>query len=111
MVVRADDLERQLGERLRELRLRQGLRQVDLARLANVSEGTVKNLEAGQGTTLRSFTRVCVALGTTGWVDTLAPPAPPISPLAALRAQQQKPVRRAPGRSRVRAARTRRHEL
>ncbi len=55
--------QRQLGERLRQARLRAGLRQADLARAANISSTALNRLEAGAGSSVQTLTRVCACLG------------------------------------------------
>lgn len=91
------ELEKRLGERLRDVRLGERLTQQELADRANVSVGALKHLENGQGATVGTFVRVLSALGRFDLIDQLSPPAPTFSPLALLQAQQleqQRPARR-----------------
>lgn len=95
------DLEKELGARLRAVRLTRRLSQREVADAANVSVGALKHLEHGQGASLRTLTRVLAALDLTGWITSLAPPAPAFSPLEEL-AQQQRQARDATRQVRVR---------
>ncbi|GAA4623117.1 helix-turn-helix domain-containing protein [Cellulomonas oligotrophica] len=54
--------EREIGERVRELRLSRDLDQRDLAEAAGVSVTAVRRLEGGQGSTLRTALAVLAAL-------------------------------------------------
>jgi transcriptional regulator with XRE-family HTH domain len=80
---------RDIGVALRRRRVRSGLTQEELARMADVSVGTVKSLESGRGSSLRSVIRVSRALGVDGWIDSLvAQQEPSISPMKLLKDQQ-----------------------
>jgi transcriptional regulator with XRE-family HTH domain len=85
----SEEWEAELGQQLRELRLRQNVDQRRLAEQAGVALNVVKNLESGKGATLSSLVKVLRALGRTEWLGTLAP-AVSISPLQMLKT---KPVR------------------
>jgi transcriptional regulator with XRE-family HTH domain len=85
----SEEWEAELGQQLRELRLRQNIVQRRLAEQAGVALNVVKNLESGKGATLTSLVKVLRALGRTDWLSTLAP-AVSISPMQMLKA---KPVR------------------
>ncbi|MDR1118093.1 MAG: helix-turn-helix transcriptional regulator [Bifidobacteriaceae bacterium] len=76
-----------LGRQIRGLRLDQNLDQAGLASQANVSLSAVKALEAGRGSSLSTLIRVARALGRLDWLYDLRP-APEVSPMALLRAQQ-----------------------
>jgi transcriptional regulator with XRE-family HTH domain len=78
--------ERALGEQVRDLRVRAGLTQAELARAANLGTATVGRLETGQGGTLGSFIDVLRVLGQEDWLDGLAPVAT-VSPIELARAQ------------------------
>jgi transcriptional regulator with XRE-family HTH domain len=84
--VSSDDLEARLGSQIRTLRLEAGLDQQTLADLADVGLSSLKNLENGRGSTLRTLVRVLRALAVADWLETLAP-EPTISPLDVLRGQ------------------------
>jgi transcriptional regulator with XRE-family HTH domain len=82
-----DELEVELGKRLRALRLRKNLGQIDLASAAGVAVKSLYNLETGAGSTVETLLRVLKALGITDPIEALAP-APGVSPLAILRSSQ-----------------------
>lgn len=85
--------EAEIGHQVRVLRTRSGVTQADLARRANVSVGTIRNLESGVGSTLSTLIEVVRALGRTEWLETLAPPVT-VSPLELLDASNRR--RRSP---------------
>lgn len=76
-----EQLERELGQKVRQARRAAGHTQQQLADLANVSVGTVKNLEAGAGSTITTLVRVLRALGREQWIETLYVEAPTFNPL------------------------------
>ncbi len=78
-----DELEARLGERIRSLRLARNLDQATVAARAGVSLRTVKNLEAGRGSSTATLVAVVRALGRLDWLDALAPQVA-ISPLRLL---------------------------
>ncbi|MEI7832312.1 MAG: helix-turn-helix transcriptional regulator [bacterium] len=82
----------ELGQQLRDLRLRQNIDQQRLAEQAGVALNVVKRLESGKGTTVTSLIKILRALGRVEWLNTLAPTVS-ISPLQLLHAKQ--PRRRA----------------
>ncbi|GAA4666202.1 helix-turn-helix domain-containing protein [Frondihabitans cladoniiphilus] len=88
-----DDWEARLGEQVRTLRLDAGLDQVSCASLADVGLSSLKNLENGRGTSLRTLVKVLRALNAVDWLETLAP-SPTISPLDVLRRAPATPRRR-----------------
>ena len=77
------EIEKELGEQIRSLRLRKGLPQVEIAERAGVALSALKNLESGKGAALKTFIKVLRALERLEWLDTLAP-AVSISPLQIL---------------------------
>jgi transcriptional regulator with XRE-family HTH domain len=99
----ASDWEARIGEQLRRSRLDADLDQAQLAARADVSIGALRNLERGNGSTLRTLVRVARALGLESWLNSLAPAAA-VSPIEVLRSgrPQRKRVYRA--RSSGRAA-------
>jgi len=78
--------EAELGQQVRNLRLRGNLDQLVLAEQAGVGLSALKNLESGKGATVKTLIRVLRALDRTGWLETLAP-AVSISPLQMLKAK------------------------
>ncbi len=97
MTQAADRLTRELGQRLRDLRLRQNIDQIDLAARAGVALNAVKRLESGRGGTTRSLIRIVKALGREDWLAALAPQVS-ISPLQML--DRKMPPQRASRRRR-----------
>lgn len=83
------ELEAQLGEHIKTLRLIQNIDQMTLAQRAGISVGTMKNLENGAGSTLRTLIAVLRILGRTEWLSTIAP-IPSINPLSIPRATQRR---------------------
>ena len=83
----AEELERDLGEQLRNERVRQRLEQVQVAARAGVTRKTVSRLENGAGATVHSLMAVLRALGRADWIATLAP-AIAVSPMELLRSQR-----------------------
>ena len=79
-----EDIEADLGERLKRYRLVRNLDQKTLAEQAGVSVRALRNLEAGAGSTVHTLVRVARALGRESWFDTVAPTAT-ISPLTMVR--------------------------
>ena len=79
-----EELARELGERLRAIRIGRGFEQAELAARAGVSRKTVGNLEQGLGSSVETLLRVLKALGSLEGIDALAP-RPSINPLALLR--------------------------
>lgn len=79
-----DETQHVLGERIRQLRIRVGLTQAELAERANTGIRAVRNLERGEGTTLETLIRTLRALGAEDDLKAIAP-MPSISPMAKLR--------------------------
>lgn len=80
-----EEWEEFIGEQFRGLRLTANLGQAELAELADVSLGAIKNLEQGKGSTLRTLIRVARALGQESWLMSIAPRVT-VSPIDMLRA-------------------------
>lgn len=83
MDVKIDNLVALLGERVRELRLREDLAQTVLAARSGISLKAVKNLENGTGATVTSLLRVLRTLRQTEWIEALGPKVT-ISPMQML---------------------------
>lgn len=81
-----EDWEAELGEQIRQLRLRANLDQQSLASRAGIGLSALKNLESGKGTTLKTLIKTLRALDRTAWLETLAPTIS-ISPLQMLKTQ------------------------
>jgi len=78
------ELQGQLGERLKLLRINRNYSQKELAQKAGVSLKTLSNLEQGNGSSVETLIRTIKALNVTDFLDQLAP-VPSVSPLAVLR--------------------------
>lgn len=83
-------LERALGDRVRRARRAVPLTQQQLADRANISVGTVKNLESGAGSSTVSLLRVLRALGREGWIEQLYVETPEFNPLDLLADNERK---------------------
>jgi len=79
------ELEAELGERLKTLRIHRNLDQSTLAERAGISLRTLRNLESGAGSSLRTLILVVRALGRQAWLEMIAP-VPTINPLMLTRA-------------------------
>jgi transcriptional regulator with XRE-family HTH domain len=96
-----DELQIDLGQRLRRLRLQRNFDQIQTADKAGISEKALRNLEAGRGSNVETLLRVLKALDALDSLEALAP-APSVSPLALLKAMDEpKRVRRPRGKSSV----------
>jgi transcriptional regulator with XRE-family HTH domain len=89
-----DELQANLGERLRRLRLSRNVDQRAAAAKAGISERALRNLESGNGSTVETLLRTLKALGYTQGIEMLAPETT-VDPLALLhRAKPPQRVRR-----------------
>jgi transcriptional regulator with XRE-family HTH domain len=79
-----DELQAALGKQLQELRIAKNLDQITTAEKAGISEKTLRNLEAGRGSSIETLVRVLKALDSLDGLRLLAP-KPSVSPLALLR--------------------------
>ena len=68
-----EELEENLGQQIRNLRILRNLTQSELAERAGVALNAVKRLESGQTSTTKSLVKVLKALNRAEWLDTLAP--------------------------------------
>lgn len=78
-----EEWEQHVGDHIRQIRLAKNLSQARLAHLADVSTGTIHNLESGLGTSLATLIKVLRALGEERWLTELQPSKPPFDPVAA----------------------------
>lgn len=92
-----EELEVDLGDKIRQLRLSLNLDQRTLAERAGVSVRALRNLEGGSGSTVKTLISVLRALGRSEWFNTVAPVAT-INPLNLTREAQ--PRQRASARVR-----------
>ncbi len=67
------ELEVQMGESVKELRLQKNLDRQTLCERAGVSMNALRHLETGQGTTVKTLIRVVRALGRQDWLTGIAP--------------------------------------
>lgn len=78
------ELQSQLGEGMRALRIGRKMTQGDLAAKAGVSLRAIASLERAEGSSVETLVRVMRALDATAFIEGLAPQAQ-VSPLALLR--------------------------
>lgn len=90
-----DELETDLGERLRAYRLTKNIEQTTLAERAGVGITALRNLENGRGSTVKTLLLVVRALGREEWLHHVAPIAT-VNPLTLT--QQAQPRSRARAR-------------
>jgi transcriptional regulator with XRE-family HTH domain len=77
------ELQIELGRRLRQLRLQKNLEQRTTAEKAGIAEKSLRNLEAGRGSSVETLIRVLKALDFLEGIEMLAP-KPSVNPLALL---------------------------
>lgn len=85
------ELLRELGRRLQVYRLRQNLRQADVARQTGLTQVTVSNVENGKDPRISSIIKIMRALNLLGELEQFLPD-PGISPMEMLRLN--KPARK-----------------
>ena len=98
--VTAEEVERRIGEAVRQWRIDAGYTQQALADRASLSRFAVQGLERGEGSRLETLIRVLRALDRVDALDALTPREGP-SPIE-LPAQQRRAERAAPRAPRVR---------
>lgn len=87
-----DEWEAEIGVQIRRLRVQSELTIDELARLADLSPGAVKNLERGRGH-LSSLIRVTRVLGREAWLEGLGPPKESVfDPMALLKERRAEAV-------------------
>ncbi|MBM5571111.1 MULTISPECIES: helix-turn-helix domain-containing protein [Deefgea] len=82
-----EELEQQLGENLKRLRISKNWEQKVVAERAGIGLRTLRNLELGNGSSLNTLIKVLRVLGREGWLATIAPVAT-IDPLMLTREAQ-----------------------
>jgi transcriptional regulator with XRE-family HTH domain len=97
-----DEWQAMIGAWLRDARLAREIDQESLARRAGISSKSLRNLEAGEGSTLGTLIKVTSALGRDDWLAALDEGSDQPSPLEMLREARRLPRKpqRAPRRSR-----------
>lgn len=78
------DYEITIGEQFRRLRIAEEIDQNQLAAAANVSLGAIKNLENGNGSSLKTIIRVARVFNQEKWLEGLYPLST-VSPIQMLR--------------------------
>ena len=78
------ELQIELGRRIRQLRLSRNIDQRTVAEKAGVARAALQNLEAGRGSSVQTLLRVLKALNYLEGIEMLAP-QPTVNPLALLR--------------------------
>ena len=89
----------ELGEQVRRLRIDAGYDQKQLSEAANVSVGSIKNLENGKGSSLVTLIKITRALNMENWLESLSPKIT-VSPMQMFRDQKMNAPRRRVFRSR-----------
>lgn len=75
-----EEFEMDVGEQIKSLRLKQNIERTTLALRAGCSVSALKNLESGNGSSLRTLIKIVRTLGRDDWLRNVAPMAT-ISPL------------------------------
>lgn len=83
-----EEMEVDLGARLKALRLSRNIDQATLADRAGISVRALRKLEAGDGSTLKTLLATVRALGRQEWVTTVAPAGGLLNPLTLTRQAQ-----------------------
>jgi transcriptional regulator with XRE-family HTH domain len=81
------DWERIIGEQIRAMRIGHEMDQSELASAANISVGSVKNIENGRGSSLKTLILIVRAIGGEQWLELLSPPDA-FSPMQELKDQK-----------------------
>jgi transcriptional regulator with XRE-family HTH domain len=87
------DWEQRIGSQVRSARITADLTQAELARRANLSETSVRNLEQGSGSTLKTLVAIARVLDRTAWLEEFDPQPDGPSPIELLRRSRSKPSR------------------
>jgi transcriptional regulator with XRE-family HTH domain len=78
------ELQTELGQRIRQLRLSRNIDQRAAAEKAGVARAALQNLEAGRGSSVQTLLRILKALNYLEGIEMLAP-QPTVNPLALLK--------------------------
>jgi transcriptional regulator with XRE-family HTH domain len=79
-----EELQTELGRRIRQLRLFRNIDQRAVAAKAGVARAALQNLEAGRGSSVQTLLRILKALNYLEGIEILAP-QPTVNPLALLK--------------------------
>jgi len=82
-----EEIEANLGERVRRIRLSRNIDQRTTASKAGISEKALRNLETGRGSTVDTLVRTLKALDSVQGIDLLAPEVT-VDPLAMLHSRK-----------------------
>ena len=83
------EIESAVGVQFRTLRIAARLTQAELAERASVSEGAIRTMELGRGTSLRTLVAVAKILGRVDWFDDIDDLSSEVDPLAMLNKKQR----------------------
>lgn len=72
-ILTPDECEQVLGEDLKSLRLQKNIPRKALCARAGISENALRNLEGGQGATVKTLIKTLKALNRETWLATIAP--------------------------------------
>jgi transcriptional regulator with XRE-family HTH domain len=97
------ELQIELGRRMRQLRLSRNVDQRAVAEKAGVTRAALQNLEAGRGSSVQTLLRILKALNYLEGIEILAP-QPTVNPLALLKTKT--PPQRARHRRMARPGKT-----
>ncbi len=81
------ELEIELGESIKAIRLQKNLSRQSLCERAGISESALRHLEGGKGATLKTLIRVIRSLDRESWFASLSPTVT-INPLHMVRAKR-----------------------
>lgn len=84
-----EELEIEVGEQIKNLRLKKNITRATLALQAGCSVSALKNLESGNGSSLRTLIAIVRSLERDDWLRNVAP-GPTISPLTMLKTGQMR---------------------
>lgn len=73
MIIRPSEIEYQLGESIKQLRLQKNLDRKTLCERAGISLNALRHLENGEGATVKTLVRVVRALERQDWFAAIAP--------------------------------------
>ena len=85
----AEELEHTVGENIKVLRLQKNITRKALCERAGLSENALRNLEGGNGATLKTLIRILKALNRESWFETIAPKTS-INPLQLTKEKEQR---------------------
>ncbi len=96
----AAQLQMLLGEQLKRIRVSQNRDQISVAEKAGISEKSLRNLEAGRGSTVETLVRTLKALDSLRGLELLAP-EPEIDPVAVVAQMKKQTIRQRARRRKV----------